>query len=206
MHTKPFLVFLILFAYSFVCFGQNQKVSVKIDSIRNYLDHNNFAHSAATVLEKVLNSDEFRNRVLTGKFIRTNGMSNQELYDLIIKAHEIHGKGGKDNVVDLRLRTLTLEEDGAGWLKSCEIGSPDGTIGVDGGGSGICAICPQRLELWVDEKNIPELAGHYAHEYMHILGFSHERSFITQGRRWREKTFVYKIGNIVSELASEYQR
>lgn len=205
MRVKPCFLCLLFFICSFVCFGQNQKVNVKIDSLKNYLGYDNFAYSAATVLEKILNSDEFRNRVLAGEFVRTNGMSNQELYDLIIKAHEVQGKGGKDNVVDLRLRTLTLEEDGAGWMKSCEIGSADGTIGVDGSGSGICAICPQRLKLWVSEKNIPDLAGHYAHEYMHILGFNHKRSFITQGRRWREKTFVYKIGNIVSELASKYQ-
>lgn len=205
MRINSCLLLLMFFVCSSLCFGQNQKVTVKIDSIKDYLGHDDFAYSAAMVLEKVLNSDEFRDRVLGSMFIRTNGMSNQELYDQIMRAHEVQGEGGKDNVVDLRLRTLTLKDDGAGWMQSCEIGSKDGTIGVDGSGTGICAICPQRLELWVAEKNIPDLAGHYAHEYMHILGFNHNRSFITQGSRWRGKTFVYKIGNIVSELASKYQ-
>ncbi|SFQ49300.1 hypothetical protein SAMN04515668_2544 [Hymenobacter arizonensis] len=46
-------------------------------------------------------------------------------------------------VVDLRLRTITLAEDGAFWMKACEPGSLQGTIGLDGAGTGVAAVCPQ---------------------------------------------------------------
>jgi hypothetical protein len=115
-----------------------------------------------------------------------------------MKAHETQGQGGTDSIIDLRIRSLRIHKEESGWKDKCELGSRSGTIGIDGNGDGITAICPQRLEFWAKNDNIAELAGHYAHEYMHILGFDHYKKLSTQ--KWREKTFVYKIGFIVSEL------
>ncbi|MFD2935386.1 hypothetical protein [Spirosoma flavum] len=165
-----------------------------------YSNYEKFARLAVVKLEEVLNSDEFRKAVLSGNYIRTNGFSNKDLYEQIMKAHEVQGEGGEDKVIDLRLRTLSLDSDGSGWMKACDLNSRYGTIGIDGNRDGIAAICPQRLELWAKENSISELAGHYAHEYMHIIGFSHHKCLSSQN--WREKTFVYKIGNLVTELIS----
>jgi hypothetical protein len=192
---------LIFLTLANVAFGQTQHITVKLHTITGYGQNEEFARKAATALEEVLNSEEFKTRMLSMTYLRTNGLTNQQLYDLIMKAHEVQGEGGQDGVVDLRVRTLRIDGDESIWKDNCEIGSHSGTIGIDGNGDGVTAICPQRLALWVSENNIAELAGHYAHEYMHILGFGHYKFLGTQS--WREKTFVYKIGNLVSELVEK---
>lgn len=186
------IVFLIL---SLSTFGQ-QKVTVKLDSMVGYEGYETFANLSIQKLELVLNSERFKQKVFATKFTKTQGMSNQEIYDLIIKAHEVQGLGGNDNVVDLRIRTLTLEKDGEKWMRNCEPNSWAGTIGIDGQGDGVTAICPQRLKMWSEKNDYGSLAGHYAHEYMHILGFSHS------GLNKR-KSLVYKIGDIVEEVINE---
>lgn len=77
------------------------------------------------------------------------------------------------------------------------------TIGIDGNRDGVTAICPQKLKLWAKTNRINKLAGHYAHEYMHILGFNHRHWIGFSSYGWKNKTFVYKVGNIVSYLATK---
>jgi hypothetical protein len=175
-------------------------IKIHIQSITGYGQYESFARAAVASLEKVFNSLQFKDRVLNGSFLRTNGLSNQELYECIQKAHEVQGPGGEDNIVDLRLRVISLEIDGAQWMQNCELDSRAGTIGIDGKDDGVSALCPQRLELWATENRKADLAGHYAHEYMHIIGFDHH----TILRKRMSKTFVYQIGDIVSELIEQH--
>ncbi|WP_316846271.1 hypothetical protein [Pedobacter psychrodurus] len=170
------------------------QVKVVLHSVVGYGQNEAFARKAAAALEHVLNSDEFKRKVLDTTFIKTKGYTNQQLYDRIIKAHEVQGEGGQDGVVDLRARTLRVDGDESNWKNNCE-GS---TLGIDGTGDGVTAVCPNKLQTWVTQNELNELAGHYAHEYMHILGFDHRN--MLRGQKWREKTFVYVIGNIVSDL------
>lgn len=199
---KQLITFLILVASALNSSAQT-KVLVKIHSIEGYPEKSlPLVEKARDALERVINSEEFRKEIMKSSFIRTNGRTNSELYDKIILAHEQYGPGGSDYVIDLRVRTLRINEDERKWKKKCEPGSRSGTIGIDGNGDGITAICPQRLEKWTDEGDYASLAGHYAHEYMHILGFGHHRRLFNTDR-WRQKTFVYKVGNIVNELAEK---
>lgn len=195
-----FLTILLLVSNSFA-FGQTKKLKVKLHSIEGYGQYEELARKAITKMEKVLNSDEFREGVESGTFIRTNGLTNEQLFDAIILANEKQGPGGLDNVVDLRARVLRIDSDESRWKNKCKIGSRAGTIGIDGNGDGVTAICPQRLEKWGEESNVANLAGHFTHEYMHILGFEH-RKFLSSNK-WRQKTFVYKIGNLVADLVRE---
>ncbi|MCX6352112.1 MAG: hypothetical protein NTX03_09655 [Bacteroidetes bacterium] len=201
---RKVIFLLIILSLTTLSFGQPRHITVKLHSVIGYGQNEEFAKKAATALEQVLNSDEFRTRMLAMTYLRTNGLTNQQLYDKIMTAHEEQGDGGQDGVVDLRVRTLRIDGNESKWKDNCEIGSHSGTIGIDGNGDGVTAICPQRLTLWVSENNVAELSGHYAHEYMHILGFGHSKFLGTQA--WREKTFVYKIGNLVSELVEKQMK
>jgi hypothetical protein len=176
-----------------------QKVIVKLHSIEGYGEYEDFARKAAKLLEEVFNSEEFKSRVLKGNFKKTNGLNNARLYDVIMQAREKDGAGGEEGVVDLRVRTLDLNGKDAEWKDNC-YGS---TIGVDGGGSGISAICPNKLEKWVKEEQVSQLAGHYAHEYIHQLGFNHYRSWWDLTNSEKKKTFVYQIGDLVEKLANK---
>ena len=191
MRLRLLFSFLVIHAFAS---GQNI-VDVRIHSMTGYDGYENFAESAAEKLEAVLNSEKFEQAVLSGNFKNTRGYSNQQILSLIIKAHETQGDGGEDNVVDLRVRTID-ETDDKKWLRNCEPGSSAGTVGIDGKGDGVTAICPQVLKAWSDTNDTAALAAHYAHEYMHILGFSHS---------WfqKRKSLVYRIGEIVEEIGKE---
>lgn len=191
--TTGFLALLFM-AANMIVSAQN-KVKVIIHSKTGYEGYETFADAAQKKLEDVFNSEKFKQAILNGQFTNTRGFTNQQLYDLIIKAHETAGPGGQDNVVDLNVRILTRERDGKRWMRNCRIGSRAGTYGVDGAGDGVTAICPQRLKLWFDTGDTASLAGHYAHEYMHLLGFSHNGI--------ESSSFVYSVGNIVERLIRE---
>jgi len=184
---------LIIMIFTAFSFGQEKKVEVILHDITGYGDDKPFADKAAQVLEDVINSEEFKREVLNSNFKSTKGLTNQQLYDKIMTAHEEDGPGGQDGVVDLKVRTLRINSDESEWKKPCD----NATIGVDGAGTGVTAICPQRLAEWSKEDDTAALAAHYAHEYTHILGFSHKVRF------GKKKTFVYKIGNIVEKLANK---
>ena len=195
MNNKIVFLLTIFTITIFSAYGQ-QKVTIKLHSISGYEDYESFANLAIQKLEYVVNSEEFKQRVLNEKFTKTNGLSNHEIYNSIIKAHEVQGPGGTDNVIDLRIRTISIEQDGKKWIENCELDSWAGTIGIDGKGDGVTAICPQRLKLWSQKKDVASLAGHYAHEYMHILGFSHKGLY-------KRKSLVYKIGDIVKDIINK---
>lgn len=189
------LTTLMLLVLPLLLQAQN-KVTVKIHNFKNYEGYEQFATEACHRLEKVFNSDKFKQAVLKRKFTKTNGLTNQQIYETIMKAHEVQGDGGMDNCVDLRVRIITLEEDGSRWINNCKLDSHAGTIGIDGKGDGVTAICLERLKLWSGSNDYAQLAAHYAHEYMHIIGFSHK------GLR-KNRSLVYQVGNIVEELIKQ---
>lgn len=196
-----FQSFALLLSLTTICFAQNSKVIVKLHSIEGYGEHEEFARKAAKLLEDVLNSKEFEDKVKdkNTKFTKTNGLTNAQLYDRIMLAREQDGNSGADSVVDLRVRTLDLEGADSGWKKYCY----GNTIGVDGGGSGVLATCPNKLEAWAKAGKTSELAAHYAHEYIHQLGFNHYRSWWDFNNSQKWESFVYKIGNLVAELGAK---
>ncbi|WP_316814480.1 hypothetical protein [Pedobacter nyackensis] len=189
----------LLTFYSFIGNSQNRSIKVKIHSIKGYNQFEPFAAKAASLLDSVLNSEEFKTEILDGKFTKKNGLSNEQVYNSIIQSHELQGAGGEDGIVDLRLRTINKDEDHEVWLKRCELNSSAGTIGIDGLGDGIFAICPQRLELWAMSDDTAALAAHFAHEYMHLLGYSHNGLF-------KSRTLVYKVGDIVEAILNSKEK
>jgi hypothetical protein len=206
MNTKKIQLTLIALLVSLSGYSSNkflgsedfrkQKVMVRLHSMEGYEGHESFANLAIQKLEQVLNSEKFKQKVLSTKFTKTKGLSNQEIYDVIMKAREEQGEGGSDYIVDLRIRTITLDKDGEKWMRNCDPNSWAKTIGIDGKGDGVMAICPQRLNRWSEMNDYGSLAGHYAHEYMHILGFSHNGLY-------KRKSLVYKIGGLVEEIINE---
>jgi serine protease inhibitor ecotin len=72
---------LIIFAITILSYAQNNKVIIKLHSIEGYGQHEDFAKRACLALEKVINSEEFKNKVLDNYYLKTNNLSNQELYN-----------------------------------------------------------------------------------------------------------------------------
>lgn len=195
MNIKKITI-IICFCFGFHFFYGQSNIRVKLHSCAGYDGYEDFAKLAIQKLEMVINSKQFEQAILNGKFSNTNKNTNKQIFSIIMSAHEVQGEGGEDGVIDLRIRTITLEKDGKKWMKNCQIDSWAGTIGIDGQNDGETAICLQRLRIWKEQSNIAALAGHYAHEYMHILGFSH-----SGGRK--SSSLVYQVGNIVERLGRE---
>lgn len=176
---------------------ENPKVRVKLHFVKDYGEHEAFAKKAVELLEKAVNTEAFKKRLLAGSYLRTNGKSNEELYQLVMNAEETQGPGGDKGVIDLRIRTLRIDGDESSWYRNCH-GS---TIGIDGNGDGVAAICPNVLADWAKEGKVGSLAGHYFHEYLHQIGFGHNNW--RRGQTWREKTFVYKGGYLVRDIIDD---
>lgn len=160
----------------------------------DYALHKDFVEKARIELQAILNSTEFKDAVLAGEFTQTNDLTNEQLFQTILLAHEAEGPGGTDNVVDLRLRSISVEQDGRRWVRNCKPNSWAGTIGKDDAGSGMVATCPYRINNWVTKENVGAMAGHFMHEYLHQLEFHH------YGRR-KSGTAVYQIGDLVASLS-----
>jgi hypothetical protein len=118
--------------------------------------------------------------------------TNREILELIRTANELKGNSGAENVMDLRLRLMSLKKDGKKWMNNCEIGSKSGTIGKRST-DGYTVTCPQRIKIWAKNENYACFAGHIMHEYMHNIGFSHHPPYKT-------KSAVYKTGYLVRNI------
>jgi hypothetical protein len=175
------------------------KVSVVIHGeMQDYGGNEEFGREAAKILERVINSDEFHRLVATNTYLNDKGLTSEQIYALIQKAHEADGPGGSDGVLDLRLRTITLAKDGPDWIAACF----KTTVGKDGGDTGIAATCSNWIDARKREGNYSYLAGHYLHEYMHILGFDHFK--LSEADKY--KSVPYKIGYFVRDLGTNYEK
>lgn len=172
------------------------EVRVIIHSMKDYTPYEAFAYATAAKLEKVLNSKEFLDKLMDARLTLDRGRSNREVYNHLMMAHEESGPGGEDGVVDLRLRIVTREADTQEWMDNCKFGSSTRTIGIDGSGTGINAVCPNWLQCWAEKGDTAALAGHFIHEYMHTLGYVHYHP-------WKYKSVPYQIGNIVEAILNK---
>jgi hypothetical protein len=172
----------------------NTNVGVRVHRMDNYNELESFGNEAAAMLERVVNSPEFARLVVNSEYVNNKGFTSQEIYDRIMGAHETVGSRGVDKVIDLRLRTITPATHSQDWIDACN----NITVGADGGGSGIISTCPNWISKREKEGNFSYLAGHYMHEYLHILGFSHPTDST------KLETVPYKIGYIVRDLGTNY--
>lgn len=148
---------------------------------------------ALDLIEKIINSEEFKNKILSFKFYFRSGFfgylkdtvyTNSEVYEMIMKATEAPGNIAEGSI-DLYLHLI------------------DGDNGsVIGYGN------PTEKEIYTykamfDKMKTEALANHITHEWSHKLGFTHahiETPLIGK----RDKSVPYAIGNIVEELAINY--
>jgi hypothetical protein len=141
------------------------------------------------LLREVLATDEFRRRVLDHQFrggrafSYNNGLSNKQVYAKIFEGAEILYPV-KNNMMDLEVRLYTDHNSN--------------TIGY---------TWPLSFKIWMNTKyfykrRISQIAGTLVHEWLHKLGFDHEREFTAE----RNYTIPYAIGNLVQEIADKMLR
>jgi hypothetical protein len=173
-------------------------LKLHIHSIEGYGPNEGFARRTSQILLDVFNSEEFRTELLSEqrRYKRRQGLAHDELFRRITDAKEVQGPAGQVGVVDMRVRTIRVDGDESYWKKRCAALS---TYGIDGIGDGVMAVCPAFLEQCVESNDYGGLAAHYAHEYMHILGFDHIRCIP------KSASFVYQVGEIVELIVNRWK-
>lgn len=144
--------------------------------------------NAVNILRSVFYSREFKNRILNHEFNgelafhKNDGLSNEEIYTLIIEgAEKLHPF--KNFTMDVEIELYTeLESNVLGYTY------------------------PRSKRVWMNTKyfekhSLSELAGHLTHEWLHKLGFDHERER-TEDRKF---SVPYAVGYITRELASKIE-
>ena len=132
-------------------------------------------------LSAAINSVQFMEFVLNHQgFDTVDQLSNEAIYQLIMSGNEKDSLDGVDEEADLDLVM-------------------DGSISADAiGYTRRGKIYTHRNKF--HDKTIPELSGHYAHEYCHLLDFDDPT------QTGPEFNVPYEVGRIVRDLAASSQR
>lgn len=145
-------------------------------------------HAAARLLETVLNSAAFaRQLVARHDLQRSESLSGAEILQIIRSGHTLAtrrnaGANHKSVVLPLSVAPDTRE-----------YAHHEGFTDLDTG------IIYTRKD-WLDDQSACRLAGLFAHEYMHVIGFTHT----TFNHPWRRLSVPYAVGEMVVELAEAH--
>jgi hypothetical protein len=140
---------------------------------------------AATLMKKVLNSREFRESVLSARYAGKPGFASDtrspaQIYKAIREGKENFAPKA-DGEVDLNLRVASL---GPGY------GS---TVGYTTTRSD--TVTTNRK--FFAKMSPATLAGHLGHEWLHKIGFHHDKARTAR----RPESVPYEIGQVIARLA-----
>lgn len=142
-------------------------------------------HRVLALFESVMNSPQFRDRVLDfGEFDRNQGLSNEEI---LLRIHEGSEKFVREPEFDPRPRNHVADF----FLRLFQ--GRRGLVGYTNKGRRTIHINTR----YFNSSPPAYLAGNLAHEWMHKLGFSHD----FRRTRERPRSVPYGIGGIVRSLA-----
>jgi hypothetical protein len=177
---------LMMMTMSNVSSDDDLKVDVQF---RNFTDSDKTkVFKAVEILEKVMNSNEFKQRVQNftfqgeTRFHQNNGMSNEQIYQ--------HLMTGEEDLIPGVDRTmnfdLTLYRSKNPWSKVKGYTKPD------------------TIRIWMNKKffrktswTAIDVAGNMAHEWVHKMGFGHDYRHNAD----RPYSVPYAIGYIVGDVA-----
>jgi hypothetical protein len=158
---------------------RGRRLRVNLVSLTGFTDSETKRHrSAATLTEIVVNSAEFKKRVLAKKFTTTKKTS-QEIYDHLMTGEEVLQKG-VDYEMDIEVEMYNKKNNVVGYTY------------------------PNVTKTWLnryvtskyDESGI---AGNLVHEWLHKLGYGHASAS-------DHNSVPYAVGYIVRDMVQEYKK
>jgi hypothetical protein len=141
---------------------------------------------AVSLIKKVISSKEFRDRVHnytyngSKAFFDNQGMTNEQVYQIILDGAEKMGNTTKNNTMDVELELYHQATTTIGYTY------------------------PNTVRIWMNKKYFNKytpikVADNLMHEWMHKLGFTHA----TTWSKDRDHSVPYAIGYLVEELAAK---
>jgi hypothetical protein len=144
------------------------------------------AQTAVRVLENVLNSPGFSRQLSARRDLqRAEGLSGAEILRIIRSGTTLLSLHKGDSAIPKSIELAMSISPSA-----IEYASHDAFTDLDTG------IIYARSD-WLDTLTPCRLAGLLAHEYMHVIGFTHT----TFNHPWRRLSVPYAIGDMVTELS-----
>jgi hypothetical protein len=146
-------------------------------------------YASLEILRQVFASPEFRRRILRHRFrgryafANNRGLSNVQIYRKLLN--------GVEKLFPYRNNAMDVEIELYSDYQSTVLGFTR----------------PNTPRIWMNQKyfnrHTPvEVASHLTHEWLHKLGFDHEKKRCQQ----RKYSVPYAIGYIVKDLAKRFQR
>lgn len=158
-----------------------------IKTIEMEISNEDKIYESTELLKRIFSSPEFRKKILKHQFEghyafdQNQGLTNAQIYRKILAGAE-KLMPENNNMMDVEIELYTnMESNVLGYTKS------------------------RTKRIWMNTKyfyrHTPgELAAHLTHEWLHKLGFDHEKQK-TPNRRY---SVPYAVGYIVKELAEIY--
>ena len=152
---------------------------VRIKTVNFSVTNKTKVLKAAELIRQVMNSEEFKNEILDGRFTDTMGLTNLEIYEKIMSGAEVLSPK-KDQKMDLVLETFYADAITVGYTMT---GSP--TIYMN--------------TKFLNRQNPEQVTTNLVHEWLHKVGFTHDEEFTPS----RSSSVPYAVGYIVRRLAKE---
>ena len=131
--------------------------------------------SGMALLQKVLNSEIFKQRFLKAKFTEARGMTNMAIYEKVMSGADKFDKV-KDGELDVHITMYYSARNVIGYTY------------------------PSTWYTWINRRyfrsfDLPSICGNVFHEYLHNCGFGHLK-------RWKRKSSVpYRGGYLARDVA-----
>ena len=150
-------------------------------------DQEDKVHKASEIIKKVIQSSEFRQKVLNytyeGKraFVDNKGLTNEQIYQKLLDASEDLNPG-VDHKMDIELELYSSWSNTVGYTY------------------------PNVLKIWMNTKyfsvyTTSEVAGNIFHEWIHKLGFDHDVNYSER----RDHSVPYAVGYLIRDLGKQYE-
>jgi hypothetical protein len=131
------------------------------------------------LLEKVLNTVEFRDRLLAMKFTNNLGKTNLQIYNKILSGSETLSSE-TDYEIDIDVQMYHENNRVVGWTKPS-------------------VIWTKLNRKFFNQYNYAEIACNAFHEWLHKIGFDHSSAR-------DHKSIPYSLGYLVEDMIKEMEK
>ena len=177
------LVWVLSFFISLTSYADFLKVSPgEISGFEYFAQEEQRLHKAFTIIEKVINSEEFKSAVLKYPYYtNNNGLNNQQVYDFLMSGKELID--GEQTLNEMNFDVARYVP----WYASAVIAR------TNPGSHNWIEVNGQHYV----KMNSAEMAGNITHEWIHLMGFYHDSKNDSH-------SVPYAVGEIMKKLALKH--
>jgi hypothetical protein len=185
---KLFLMAALLFSTSaFAHLKVNPGTIIGFDPYPDQLER---IHQSFDVIEAVINSEEFRNEVISFKgkngkgYTANNNLTNEQIYDFLMTGKELVGGENSRNEMNFDIKRHYFR-----WLRKSVIAE------TDPGRNNVIRVS----EWFYWDFEVHQISGNLTHEWIHLMGFYHANANDTD-------SVPYAVGDIMERLSEKLLR